>query len=29
LPKAFPAGGGLDHADELTLSRALAGRVTV
>lgn len=29
LAQGLPAGGGLDHADELTLSRALAGRVTV
>jgi len=29
LAQGLPAGGGLEHADELTLSRALAGRVTV
>lgn len=29
LAQGLPAGGGLDHADELTLSRALSGRVTV
>jgi recombination protein RecR len=29
LAQGLPAGGGLDHADELTLSRALAGRVTI
>ena len=29
LAQGLPAGGGLDHADELTLSRALAGRITV
>jgi len=26
LAQGLPAGGGLDQADELTLSRALAGR---
>ncbi len=26
LAQGLPAGGGLDHADELTLSRALSGR---
>jgi recombination protein RecR len=29
LAQGLPAGGGLDHADELTLSRALAGRVAI
>lgn len=29
LAQGLPAGGGLEHADELTLSRALAGRTTV
>jgi recombination protein RecR len=29
LAQGLPAGGGLEHADELTLSRALAGRITV
>ncbi len=27
IAQGLPAGGGLDHADELTLSRALGGRV--
>jgi len=27
IAQGLPAGGGLDHADELTLSRALSGRV--
>ena len=27
LAQGMPAGGGLEHADELTLSRALSGRV--
>ena len=27
LAQGLPAGGGLEHADELTLSRALSGRV--
>lgn len=27
LAQGMPAGGGLDHADELTLSRALSGRL--
>ncbi|MEN9022391.1 MAG: hypothetical protein ABF370_17995 [Verrucomicrobiales bacterium] len=26
LAQGLPAGGGLDHADELTLFRALSGR---
>jgi recombination protein RecR len=26
LAQGMPAGGGLDHVDELTLSRALSGR---
>ena len=29
LAQGLPAGGGLEHADELTLSRALSGRVTL
>lgn len=29
LAQGLPAGGGLDQADELTLSRALAGRVAL
>jgi recombination protein RecR len=29
LAQGLPAGGGLDHADELTLSRALSGRTTL
>jgi len=29
LAQGLPAGGGLEHADELTLSRALAGRTAV
>jgi len=29
LAQGLPAGGGLDHADELTLTRALAGRVAL
>ncbi len=29
LAQGMPAGGGLEQADELTLSRALAGRTTV
>jgi recombination protein RecR len=29
LAQGIPAGGGLEHADELTLSRALAGRTVV
>jgi len=29
LAQGMPAGGGLEHADELTLSRALAGRTSV
>lgn len=29
LAQGLPAGGGLEHADELTLSRALAGRTSV
>jgi recombination protein RecR len=29
LAQGLPAGGGLEHADELTLSRALAGRTVV
>lgn len=29
LAQGLPAGGGLEHADELTLSRALSGRTTV
>jgi len=29
LAQGLPAGGGLEQADELTLSRALAGRTTV
>jgi recombination protein RecR len=29
LAQGLPAGGGLEQADELTLSRALAGRVSV
>lgn len=29
IAQGLPAGGGLDHADELTLSRALSGRVRV
>ena len=27
LAQGMPAGGGLEHADELTLSRAMSGRV--
>ena len=27
IAQGLPAGGGLEHADELTLSRALSGRV--
>jgi recombination protein RecR len=27
LAQGLPAGGGLEHADELTLQRALSGRV--
>ena len=27
LAHGLPAGGGLEHADELTLSRAMSGRV--
>jgi len=26
LAQGMPAGGGLEHADELTLARAMAGR---
>ncbi len=29
LAQGMPAGGGLEHADELTLSRALAGRTGI
>ncbi|MDR3404085.1 MAG: recombination mediator RecR [Chthoniobacter sp.] len=29
LAQGLPAGGGLEHADELTLSRALAGRTAM
>ncbi len=29
LAQGMPAGGGLDHADELTLSRALSGRTSL
>ena len=29
IAQGLPAGGGLEHADELTLSRALSGRVKV
>jgi recombination protein RecR len=29
LAQGLPAGGGLDHADELTLSRALVGRTVI
>jgi recombination protein RecR len=29
LAQGLPAGGGLEHADELTLTRALAGRVAL
>ncbi len=29
LAQGLPAGGGLEHADELTLSRALSGRTAV
>ena len=29
LAQGLPAGGGLEHADELTLSRAMAGRTAV
>ena len=29
LARGLPAGGGLEHADELTLSRALSGRTPV
>ncbi len=29
LAQGLPAGGGLEHADELTLSRALAGRTAL
>ncbi len=29
LAQGLPAGGGLEQADELTLSRALAGRTAV
>lgn len=29
LAQGLPAGGGLEHADELTLSRALSGRTTL
>ena len=29
LAQGMPAGGGLEHADELTLSRALAGRTAL
>jgi len=29
IAQGLPAGGGLENADELTLSRALSGRVTV
>ncbi len=29
LAQGLPAGGGLDQADELTLSRALAGRTRI
>jgi recombination protein RecR len=29
LAQGLPAGGGLDHADELTLSRAITGRTAV
>jgi recombination protein RecR len=27
LAQGLPAGGGLEHADELTISRALSGRL--
>lgn len=29
IAQGLPAGGGLEHADQLTLQRALAGRVTM
>lgn len=29
LAQGLPAGGGLEHADELTLSRAMSGRTTL
>ena len=29
LAQGLPAGGGLEHADELTLQRALSGRVKI
>jgi recombination protein RecR len=29
LAQGLPAGGGLEHADELTLSRAISGRTIV
>jgi recombination protein RecR len=29
LAQGLPAGGGLEHADELTLSRAMSGRTTI
>lgn len=29
IAQGLPAGGGLEHADELTLSRALSGRVSL
>ncbi len=29
IAQGLPAGGGLEHADQLTLQRALAGRITV
>jgi recombination protein RecR len=29
LAQGIPAGGGLEHADELTLSRALSGRTVL
>lgn len=29
LAQGLPAGGGLEHADELTLTRALAGRISL
>jgi len=29
IAQGLPAGGGLEHADELTLSRALSGRVKI
>ena len=29
LAQGLPAGGGLEHADELTLTRAMSGRTTV